>query len=100
MSQVVAQIRGRGSVQEALAGFGGTTVLVGFSSTAVKAPTTPSQTALSLHEYCMAAGWRDSSSIALVMPFATRIPPSAPSGLGLAAFAEGGIDGHPNRSIT
>ena len=81
--------------------FGGGRVVIGVTSTPFKCPPAPSETALLMHDHLVAAGLRDTSSISLVMPFGVPIPPSPDASAALlAAFAERGIDWHPERLVT
>ena len=66
------------------------------TSTPFKCPPAPSETALLMHDFLTERGLRDRSEISLVMPLPVPIPPSpAASEALLAAFAERGIDWHP-----
>jgi len=57
-----------------------------------KCPPAPSETALLLHDYLTARGRRQTTEIAVVMPFGVPIPPSPESSQAiLAAFADRGI---------
>jgi sulfide:quinone oxidoreductase len=70
------------------------------TSTPFKCPPAPSETALLMHDYLSARGSRDRSEISLVMPLGVPVPPSpAASEALLAAFAERGIDWHPERLV-
>ena len=85
-------VEGAFALREVLAGHPGGDVVVGVTSTPFKCPPAPSETALLLHDHLSASGLRDSSSITLVMPFGTPIPPSpAASAAVLHAFEERGI---------
>jgi len=54
-----------------------------------------------MHDYLTERGIRDSSEISLVMPFGVPIPPSpAASEALLVAFAERGIQWHPERLVS
>ena len=75
-------------------------MIVGVTSLPFKCPPAPSETALLMDDFLRERGLRDRSSIALVMPLGVPIPPSpAASELLLAAFAERGIDWHPERLV-
>lgn len=89
------------AVRDVLAGFGGGRVVIGVTSAPFKCPPAPSETALLMHEYLTDRGLRTGSEIALVMPMPAPVPPlPAASEALLAAFAERGIEWHPQRTIT
>ena len=93
--------RGAFAVRDVLAGFDGGRVVIGVTSTPFKCPPAPSETALLTHEYLTARGLRAGCEIALVMPLPTPVPPvPAASEALLSAFAERGIEWHPQRKIT
>jgi sulfide:quinone oxidoreductase len=88
------------AARDVLAGFGGGRVIVGVTSTPFKCPPAPSETALMMHDYLTDRGLRERSDVSLVMPLPAPIPPSpAASAALLAAFAERGINWHPDRSV-
>jgi len=94
-------VAGAFALRDVLAAFDGGRVIVGVTSTPFKCPPAPSETALLMHDMLTARGIRDRSSIALVMPLGLPIPPSpAASRALLTAFAERGIEWHPERLIT
>jgi sulfide:quinone oxidoreductase len=63
--------------------------IVGVCGKSFKCPPAPSETALLLHDALTARGRREATSITLVMPFGTPIPPSPETSQAvLAAFAE------------
>ncbi len=94
-------VDGAFGVRDVLARFVGGHVVVGVTSTPFKCPPAPSETALLLHDFLTQRGYRDASSISLVMPLGAPIPPSpAASEALLAAFAERGIQWHPGRLVT
>ena len=73
---------------------------MGVTSTPFKCPPAPSETALLLHDFLSERGRRDRSSISLVMPMGVPIPPSpAASEALLVAFAERGIEWHPEQMV-
>jgi sulfide:quinone oxidoreductase len=93
-------VAGAFALREVLAGFTGGRVIVAVTSTPFKCPPAPSETALLLHDFLLARGVREQSSIALVMPMGVPIPPSpAASQALLAAFAERAIDWHPETLV-
>src|SRR5882757_7380031 len=88
------------ALREVLADFDGGRVIVAVTSTPFKCPPAPSETALLMHDFLTDRGLRDQSSIALVMPLPVPIPPSPDaSRVLLAAFAERGIDWHPQTLV-
>jgi sulfide:quinone oxidoreductase len=88
------------ALRDVLARFEGGRVVVGVTSTPFKCPPAPSETALLMHDYLTERGLRADSDIALVMPLGAPIPPSpAASAALLVAFAERGIDWHPERLV-
>jgi sulfide:quinone oxidoreductase len=88
------------ALRDVLAAFDGGRVVVGVTSTPFKCPPAPSETSLLVDEFLRDRGLRDRSSIALVMPMGTPIPPSpAASKAVLAAFAERDIEWHPERLV-
>jgi sulfide:quinone oxidoreductase len=93
-------VAGAFALREVLANFAGGTVVVGVTSTPFKCPPAPSETALLMDDYLKRRGLRDGSQISLVMPLGVPIPPSpAASEALLVAFAERGIDWHPERLV-
>jgi sulfide:quinone oxidoreductase len=75
-------------------------VIVGVTSLPFKCPPAPSETALLMDDYLTERGLCDNSQISLVMPLGVPIPPSpAASEALLVAFAERGIDWHPERLV-
>jgi sulfide:quinone oxidoreductase len=93
-------VRGAFALRDVLAGFGGGRVVVGVTSTPFKCPPAPSETALMLHDFLTERGVREQSEIALVMPLGAPIPPSpAASASLLEAFAQRGIEWHPESLV-
>ncbi len=93
-------VAGAFALRDVLSSFAGGRVIVGVTSTPFKCPPAPSETALLMHDHLTARGVRDTSSIALVMPMGVPIPPSpAASKALLVAFAERGIEWHPDRLV-
>ena len=93
-------VPGAFALRDVLANFDGGRVIVGVMSTPFKCPPAPSETALLMHDFLTERGLREGSSIALVMPLGAPIPPSpAASKALLAAFAERGIEWHPERLV-
>jgi sulfide:quinone oxidoreductase len=93
-------VDGAFALRDVLADFAGGRVIVGVTSLPFKCPPAPSETALLMHDFLLARGARNGSSISLVMPLPAPIPPSpAASEILLAAFAERGIDWYPERLV-
>jgi sulfide:quinone oxidoreductase len=93
-------VDGAFAARDVLASFEGGRVIVGVLSTPFKCPPAPSETALLLHDNFVDRGLRDGCEIALVMDFARPIPPSPEASEALvSAFAERGIEWHPQREV-
>ena len=93
-------VSGAFAARDVLAGFGGGRVVIGVTSTPFKCPPAPSETALLMHDFLIGRGLRDRSEIALVMPLPVPIPPSPDASKAiLEAFAERGIEWHPNHLV-
>ncbi|KAA0979786.1 NAD(P)/FAD-dependent oxidoreductase [Paeniglutamicibacter gangotriensis] len=93
-------IPGALAAREALNEFDGGRVVIGVASTPFKCPPAPSEAALLVHDLLVSRGLRERSEISLVMPLRTPVPPvPAASEAILAAFAEHGIDWHPQKVI-
>ena len=93
-------VEGAFALRDVLDRFGGGRVVVGVTSTPFKCPPAPSETALLVHDFLVDRGLRDTSEVALVMPLPVPIPPSPPASEALlAAFAERGIEWHPNTVV-
>jgi sulfide:quinone oxidoreductase len=93
-------VPGAFALRDILAGFPGGRVIVAVTSTPFKCPPAPSETALLMHDFLSERGRREQSSISLVMPMGAPIPPSpAASEALLAAFAERGIEWHPEQTV-
>ncbi len=94
-------VPGAFGVRDVLAGFDGGRVIIGVTSTPFKCPPAPSETALLMHDYLAERGIRERSDISLVMPLGVPIPPApAASEALLVAFAERGINWHPEQLVT
>jgi sulfide:quinone oxidoreductase len=88
------------AARDVLADFDGGRVIIGVTSTPFKCPPAPSETALLIEDQLVERGLRDVSRVSLVMPMGVPIPPSpAASQALLVAFAERGIDWHPERLV-
>ncbi|MDQ1493835.1 MAG: sulfide:quinone oxidoreductase, partial [Actinomycetota bacterium] len=93
-------VEGAFALRDVLANFSGGRVIVGVTSVPFKCPPAPSETALLTHDYLLKRGLRERSEIALVMPLPVPIPPSpAASEALIVAFAERGIEWHPNQLV-
>jgi sulfide:quinone oxidoreductase len=93
-------VAGAFAARDVLANFGGGRVIIGVTSTPFKCPPAPSETALLVHDHLVQRGLREASEVALVMPLPVPIPPSPDASKALlAAFAERGINWHPNQLV-
>jgi sulfide:quinone oxidoreductase len=93
-------VSGAFALRDVLEGFAGGRVIVAVTSTPFKCPPAPSETALLMDDYLTARGLRQSSHISLVMPMGAPIPPSPEASAALlVAFAERGIDWHPEQLV-
>lgn len=93
-------VAGAFALRQVLADFAGGSVIVAVTSTPFKCPPAPSETALLMHDHLTANGLRARSSISLVMPLGSPIPPSpAASAVLLERFAELDIGWHPERLV-
>ena len=93
-------VAGAFALREVLEKFEGGRVIIGVTSLPFKCPPAPSETALLLADYLMARGLRERNQVSLVMPLGVPIPPSpAASEALLVAFAERGINWHPERLV-
>lgn len=93
-------VSGAFALRDVLASFAGGRVIVGVTSTPFKCPPAPSETALLMHDMLQDRGVRAASDVSLVMPFGVPIPPSPDASAAvLAAFAERGINWHPERLV-
>ena len=93
-------VAGAFALRDVLAGFAGGRVIVAVTSTPFKCPPAPSETALLMNDYLTERGLRDRSQISLVMPMGVPIPPSPEASEALlVAFAERGIDWHPDSLV-
>ena len=80
------------ALRDAIARFERGPAIIGVTGKSFKCPPAPSETALLLHDYLTARGRRQTTEIAVVMPFGVPIPPSPESSQAiLAAFADRGI---------
>jgi sulfide:quinone oxidoreductase len=89
------------ALAEVLDSFAGGRIIIAVTSTPFKCPPAPSETALLMDEYLRDRQLRDRSTIALIMPLGTPVPPSpAASSALLAAFAQRDIEWVPERTVT
>jgi sulfide:quinone oxidoreductase len=94
-------VEGAFAARDVLAEFDGGRIVVGVTSTPFKCPPAPSETAFLVHDMLVNRGIRERSEVALVMPLPVPIPPSPPASEAiLAAFAERGIEWHPNSLVS
>lgn len=85
-------IAGAFALRDVLPKFERGAAIIGVTGKSFKCPPAPSETALLLHDYLTERGRRDATSISVVMPFGTPIPPSPDTSTAiLAAFAARGI---------
>ncbi|WP_022919200.1 NAD(P)/FAD-dependent oxidoreductase [Ruania albidiflava] len=93
-------VAGAEAARDALESFDGGRLLIAVTSTPFKCPPAPSEAALLAHDFLTQRGLRAGSSIDLVMPLPTPVPPApAASEAILAAFAERGIGWHPKQQV-
>jgi sulfide:quinone oxidoreductase len=94
-------VSGAFALRDVIANFDGGRVIVGVTSAPFKCPPAPSETALLMHDHLTRKGLRAQSSIDLVMPLPTPIPPSPDASRAvLAAFAERDITFHAEKLVT
>src|SRR3954466_1062985 len=94
-------VPGAFACREVLEKFDGGRVIIAVTSTPFKCPPAPSETALMMHDYLKGRKLLDKSSIALVMPLGTPVPPSPEASKALlAAFDDRGIEWHPESLVT
>jgi sulfide:quinone oxidoreductase len=85
-------VAGAAHLATVLPGFAGGHVIVGVCGAPYKCPPAPSECALMLHDYLSARGVREKSTITLVNPLGSPVPPSPETSKALLeAFAERGI---------
>jgi sulfide:quinone oxidoreductase len=89
-------VPGAFALRDVLSSFEGGDVIVGVTSTPFKCPPAPSETALLMHDLLVERGLREQSTVSLLMPLGSPIPPSpAASEALLVAFEERGITWRP-----
>jgi len=85
-------VAGAERVRDVLPDFERGPAIIGVCGKSFKCPPAPSETALLLHDYLTDRGRRETTTISVVMPFGTPIPPSPDTSRAiLSAFAERGI---------
>lgn len=85
-------VAGAAHLATVLPGFSGGNVVVGVCGAPYKCPPAPSECALMLHDYLRERGVREKSTITLVNPLGSPVPPSPETSKALLeAFAERGI---------
>lgn len=88
------------AARDVLADFDGGRVVVAVTSTPFKCPPAPSETALLVHDLLARRGLLDRSSVSLVMPLPTPVPPAPDASKAiLAVFDERGIGWYPQRLV-
>lgn len=93
-------VAGAFALREVLADFAGGDVVVAVTSTPFKCPPAPSETALMMDELLRERGLRDNSTVTLVMPLGSPIPPSPEASRAvLGAFEQRGIEFLPERLV-
>jgi sulfide:quinone oxidoreductase len=93
-------VDGAFALREVLDTFAGGRVIVAVTSTPFKCPPAPSETALLMHDLLVRKGVRENSTVSLVMPLGSPIPPSpAASEALLQRFGELGIGWYGNRLV-
>jgi sulfide:quinone oxidoreductase len=94
-------VEGAANLAKILPAFSGGDVVVGVCGAPYKCPPAPSECALMLHDYLLARGLRDTSTITLVNPLPSPVPPSPETSEALLeAFAERGITFIPKARVT
>ena len=94
-------VEGATATRDAIADFPGGRVVVAVCGAPFKCPPAPSETALLMHDHLVTRGLRDQSSVALVTPLPSPIPPAPDASKAvLASFAERGIEFHPGKLVT
>ncbi len=92
--------RGAFAVHHVLAAFEGGDVVVGVTGTPYKCPPAPSEAALLVHDHLTKRGLRERSTISLVTPMPSPVPPAPDASKAiLEAFEERGIGFYPNRPV-
>ena len=93
-------VAGAFALREVLADFAGGRVVVGVTSTPFKCPPAPSETALLMHDLLQERDLLGSSSVSLVMPLGSPIPPSPQASAALLEeFGRRGIAWYPDRLV-
>ena len=91
---------GAAALQPVLEKFTSGHAVIGVMGTPYKCPPAPCETALMLHDHLVERGRRDASTITVVSPLPTPVPPSPDTSSAiLSAFAERGIEFVGNSTI-
>ncbi|GLQ54047.1 NAD(P)/FAD-dependent oxidoreductase [Devosia nitrariae] len=93
-------IPGAEKLRQVLPTFTGGNAIIGVCGAPYKCPPAPSECALMLHDYLVTRGIRQQSTISLVLPLPSPVPPSPETSRALlAAFAERDIEFIPGARI-
>ena len=94
-------VEGAVAARDAVAGFEGGRVVVAVCGVPFKCPPAPSETALLMHDTLVARGLRERSTVTLVTPLPSPIPPAPTASEAVrTAFAERDIEFLPGRLVT
>jgi sulfide:quinone oxidoreductase len=94
-------VAGAAEMGRKLPGFTGGDIVVGVCGAPYKCPPAPSECALMLHDHLVARGLRDKSTITMVNPLPSPVPPSPETSKALVeAFAERNIAYLPSVRVT
>ena len=94
-------VEGAVETSEVLANFGGGRVVVAVCGAPFKCPPAPSETALLIHDHLVRRGLREQSTVALVTPLPSPIPPAPDASKAvLKSFEERGIEFLPGKLVT
>jgi sulfide:quinone oxidoreductase len=93
-------VPGATAVRDILPSFRSGTVIVGVCGAPIKCPPAPSEAAILLDEHLRERGLREGTTIQVVLPFGTPVPPSPETSAAiLATFVERGIEFVPGRRV-
>ncbi len=93
-------VEGANRLRDVLPKFAGGDVVIGVCHAPYKCPPAPSECALILHDLLVERGLRDRSTIKIVNPMSSPVPPSPETAKALlASFAERGIEFMANRRV-
>jgi sulfide:quinone oxidoreductase len=94
-------VDGAAALRDVLPSFTSGSAVVGVCGATFKCPPAPSEAAFLLDGYLREGGWRERTTIHVVIPFGVPIPPSPDTSTAiLAAFAERGISYVADRRVT